>query len=92
MDVVWEELAEVVSDGSSAETELERRELVRAIDALLDSLPFEKRGVLVCRYWYYDSIPSIAKRYGMTENHVSVLLHRLRRKLHKYLTERGFEL
>ena len=92
MAAVWDELAEIVSDRSSAETELERKELVRAINAFLDSLPLDKKNIFVCRYWYFDSMPSLAKRFGMTENHVSVLLHRLRQKLHKYLTEMGFDL
>ena len=46
----------------------------------------------MCRYWYSDSIKDIAKRFNMTENHVSVTLKRLRKKLHDYLMERGVEL
>jgi DNA-directed RNA polymerase specialized sigma24 family protein len=46
----------------------------------------------VCRYWYSDSVRDIAKRYGMTENNVSVTLKRVRKKLHDYLVERGVDL
>ena len=39
-----------------------------------------------------DPVSKIASRFGMTENHVSVTLNRLRLKLHNYLQERGFDL
>lgn len=89
---VLEEIAELVSDTDSVEQEIDRRELVKAIDAFLEQLPADKRSIFVCRYWYFDRIAHIASRFGMTENHVSVVLSRLRAKLHRYLLERGFEL
>ena len=89
---VFDEIAELVSETNSVEQEIDRRELVKAIDTFLEGLSREKRGIFVCRYWYFDSIPAIASRFGMTENHVSVTLNRIRSKLRKYLTEKGFEL
>lgn len=89
---VWDEIAEFVSDTDSVEQEMDRRELVRAIDAFLDRLPADKRSIFVCRYWYFDRVSDIAARFGMSENHVSVTLNRLRLKLHNDLLERGFEL
>lgn len=87
-----DEIAELVSDTDGVEREIDRRELVRALDDFLSTLSAEKRSLLVRRYWYFDSIPDIAARFQMTENHVSVTLSRLRRKLHSYLLEGGFEL
>ena len=89
---ILDEIGELVSDTGSVEQVIDRRELVKAIDAFLGELSADKRSIFVCRYWYFDSISSIASRFGMTENHVSVALGRIRLKLHKYLTERGFEL
>ena len=89
---VFDEIAEIVSDTDSVENEMDRRELVTAIDRFLDTLPSEKKCIFVCRYWYFDSIADIAARFGMTENRVSVTLHRLRLKLRDHLWERGFEL
>ena len=89
---VLEEIAELVSDTDSVEQEVDRRELVKAIDAFLDGLPTEKRSLFLCRYWYFDSVSDLASRFGMTENHVSITLNRLRRKLHNDLLERGFDL
>ncbi len=89
---VLEEIAGLGSGTDSVEQEIDRRELVRAIDAFLAGLPAAKRRLFVCRYWYLDSISSIASRSGMTEGHVSVTLWRLRGKLREHLLERGFEL
>lgn len=90
--IVLDEIAELVSGANDAEQELDRKELVRAIDDFLDSIPKSRKNLFVCRYWYFDSISEIANRFGMTENHVSVTLNRLRLTLHNYLLERGFEL
>jgi RNA polymerase sigma-70 factor (ECF subfamily) len=74
------------------EQEIDRRELVKAIDTFLGTLSDRKQDLFVCRYWYFDSISTIASSFGMTENNVSVQLNRIRLKLHNYLLERGFEL
>lgn len=90
--LVLDEIAELVSDTDTVERELDRKELVKAIDDFLGTLSAEKRCLFVRRYWYFDSISQIAVQFGMTENNVSVTLNRLRLKLHNYLSERGFPL
>ena len=90
--VIFDEIAELVSDTDNVEQEIDRKDLIRSIDDFLDKLPTNKKNIFVCRYWYFDSIVDIAIRFGMTENNVSVTLNRLRLKLHNYLVERGFEL
>jgi len=88
---VLDELSECVSGKESVEQEIEYKELVKAIDSFLDTLSEEKRSIFICRYWYTDSISSIAKRHGMRENAVSMTLNRVRVKLKEYLMERGYE-
>ncbi|MBQ4536927.1 MAG: sigma-70 family RNA polymerase sigma factor [Lachnospiraceae bacterium] len=90
--LVLEELAECVSGFDNVEQEIDRRELLEAIQTFLDTLSPEKRNLFICRYWYCDSISSIANRYQMAESNVATILSRLRLKLRVYLTERGFEL
>lgn len=90
--LVLDELADCVSGADDTQQELDRRELARAIDTFLDSLPSEKRCIFLRRYWYFDSIRDIARRAGKTDNHVSVILNRLRKDLRAYLIERGFDL
>ena len=89
--LVLEELNEIISDKSS-EAEFDRAELISAINGFLSELPQDKRRMFVCRYWYAFDLSEIARRFGMTENNVSVTLNRLRKKLRKYLIERGFDL
>lgn len=92
LPLVFDELEDCISDKDNVERAIDRKELVKAIDAFLATLSPEKRGIFICRYWYFDSISDIAERFGRTENSVSVILSRLRGKLHDYLMERGFEL
>ncbi len=61
-----------------------------AIDAFLDGLDVESRTLFVRRYFLWESPASLAQRFGLTENHVSVKLHRLREKLRKYLRKEGY--
>lgn len=90
--LVLDELSEVISTSTNLEEDWNRKEIVEAINSFLSSIPAEKRKLFVCRYWYADSVKDIAEKFGMTEGNVSVTLNRLRKKLHNYLEERGFEL
>lgn len=92
ISVVLDELGECVSGSNDVEQEIEYNELVKVIDSFLDTLSQEKRSIFVCRYWYTESISEIARRFNMRENTVSMTLNRIRLKLLKYLTERGYEL
>ena len=92
LPVVLDELSGLVSGKDDVEQEIDRKELVNAIDSFLDRLTPEKRSIFVSRYWHTDSISEIAKRQGMNDGAVSMTLNRLRLKLHNYLLERGFEL
>ena len=90
--LVLDELAGCVSGREDVEQAYEHKELVAAINDFLSTLPVEKRNIFICRYWYVDSIADIAKRYDMTKASVTMILKRLRTKLHNYLSERGYEL
>lgn len=91
-ELVLDELAEIVSGQEDPENEILKRELADEIDRYLNTLPEEKRNLFILRYWYADSIPDIAGRCGMSENHVSVTLSRIRRRLREHLEERGYAL
>ena len=91
-ELVLHELAEIVSGREDVQGELERQELVRALNAFLNALSAKKRAIFLQRYWYAHSVGDIAARWGMKETAVSMMLHRLRRELRQHLTERGFAL
>ena len=92
IELVLDELGECVSGADSVEQEVEKKELVRAINSFLDTLPQEKCNIFLCRYWYAISISEIATRFGMSEGNVSVTLNRIRSKLKNHLKERGYDL
>ena len=90
LDLVYEELSECISAREQVEQAMEERELTAALNDFLAALPMKKRKIFVRRYWYADSISDIAARMDMSENSVSVTLHRLRADLRAFLAERGF--
>ena len=89
--LVFEELSECVSGRDRIEQAIDEKELQRAINDFLSALPVKKRKIFVRRYWYAESVAQIAARMDMTENRVSVILHRLRAALRSFLEERGFD-
>ena len=90
--LVLEELESCVSGKDEVEKTYEYHELVADINIFLSELPVEKRNIFVCRYWYSDSISDIAQRYHMSNAAVSMILNRLRTRLHDYLVKRGYVL
>ena len=92
IELILDELGECVSDTDSVEQEVEKKELVRAINRYLDTLTQEKCSIFLCRYWYAIPVSEIAARFGMSEGNVSVTLNRIRHQLKNYLEERGYDL
>ena len=76
-------MAECTSD-QQTESEDELREI---IEKFLNTLSTENRVIFVKRYWFDESVKAIATEIGLSENSVSVKLHRLRKRLKKYLQE-----
>lgn len=91
-ELVFEEISEMVSGKSDVERDAENRELIKEIEGFLKKQPALKRDIFICRYWYCDSVRDIAKQFNTTENAVSVILNRTRKKLREYLQKRGFEI
>lgn len=90
--LVLDELQDCVSDSLNVEDEIDKKELIKTIEKFLDTITPDKKKMFICRYWYFDSIPEIAKRFKVSENNVSVTLNRVRSKLKDYLNERGYAL
>ncbi len=90
--LVLDELGDCVSGRDDVEASYDRKLLLSDIHRFLQELTELKRRVFLCRYWYADSISSIAQRFSLSENNVSVMLSRLRTKLRQYLWERGHDL
>ncbi len=84
-----EELGDVVS-GESLEDEVQRRELVRALNGFLRSLPERDRNLLLRRYWGMETLESLAKAEGMSLTALHRRLGKLRNRLADHLRKEGF--
>lgn len=84
-----DELEECVSGSDDVELQLQRKELMEAVRRFLDCLPETERRIFLLRYWYLESIPSIAKQHGFTRSKVASMLHRVRIKLREHLEKEG---
>ena len=90
MALVLDELAECLAAESDVESEYEARELGQCLRRFVRALPERDGNVFVRRYFFTESAAEIAKRYGLTDNHVMVILSRTRKKLKTYLIKEGF--
>ena len=64
--------------------------LTEALDRFLDGLKPSDRTLFVRRYWFGDSVPELAERWGLSRHNVTVRLSRIRQKLKQSLQKEGF--
>lgn len=88
--VVLDELEDCVSGTDFVESEIERSEVAKLLNNFLNTLPAMERRVFLCRYWYMDSIKSIAQQFGFSQSKVTSMLHRTRGKLRTLLEKEGY--
>ena len=86
-----EELAEVTGPDGTAEA-VDERLLEDSIAAFLRTLSARDRRVFLRRYYDLEPVPEIARRQGLREEHVRVLLSRTRRALREHLEKEGYTL
>lgn len=81
---------EELSGCISAPDYWDSRELGKAMDAFLDTIAPLDRAIFLRRYWFGDPVKSIAADLELTENAVSLRLHRTRERLRTYLIKEGY--
>lgn len=91
MTIALEELQECVASNENIEKQYEQKELICQVRSFVTGLSDTERRVFVCRYWYLDSIPDIAKRFDFTESKINSMLHRTRVKLEKHLMQEVYK-
>ena len=85
-----EELGDCVS-GVRLEDELERRELIRALNGFLRSLPERDRTLFLRRYWAVETLETLAKEEGCSVSALHRRLRKLREELAEHLRKEGIE-
>ena len=89
LPVALEELGDCIPAEGGIEEQVALKELSRAVDRFLRSLPEKECCVFLRRYWFVDSTREIALRYNMAEGSVKSTLHRTRQRLRVYLEKEG---
>ncbi len=88
--LLLDELAECLSSESDPASEYEARELGQFVRRFVNHLPERDRSIFLRRYFFTETAAEIAARFGITENHVLVILSRTRKKLKLHLQKEGF--
>ena len=83
---VLAELAECAAE-EEPEQSLEEKVLTEGVAAYLRTQPMPRRMVFICRYWYCNTVPVIARQLSMTEERVQSILQQTRRELKARLPE-----
>ena len=86
MEEVLDELNDCTSN-SNIENEMVYADTLKNINIFLDSLPLDKRKIFIDRYWFFEPIENISKKYGLNKGNVKMILLRIRKKLKEYLKE-----
>ncbi len=90
MVLALDEMSEVVASDVNVQTQAEEAEFYDKINRFLWSLPARDCNVFIRRYYYVDSMESIASRYGITQANVKKILSRTRARLRDYLRKEGY--
>ena len=86
--VAFDEISEITASDYLVDDELREKEFVSLLNAFLYAQPERQRNIFVRRYYYTDSVPDIAKRFGTSQANVLKILSRTRKKLKEYLDEK----
>lgn len=84
------EMEECLPGEGGADRKIESQELNEIIADFLQGYPEEPRGIFLRRYWYFDTVPEISRRFGCTQGKVKSTLFRMREALKKRLEKEGY--
>lgn len=89
--VSFDELAEILSDESITDG-VSDENIGSLISDFLQNEKEDVRNVFIRKYFFFDSIGDIAKRYAFTESKVKNMLYHTRMKLKDFLIKEGIEI
>ncbi len=88
MTLSFFELEEILPD-ESARQDVDDGELGRILSEFLRKEKEDQRNVFIRKYYFFDSISDIAKRYSFSESKVKSMLFQTRGRLKSYLKKKG---
>ena len=84
------ELAAALPAGDAVHGEAEARELGEAVSRFLREQKQEVRIAFLRRYWYADSLETVAAHMGWSRSKTKSVLFRARNRLQDYLNKEGY--
>ncbi len=85
-EIVYDKSAQPDNDYNNGEN------ISKAISDFLRRQKPEARKVFIRRYWFFEPVSEIAKRFSFSESKVKSMLYHTRKKLKIYLTKEGIEI
>ena len=85
-----DELGELIPGGDEVESSFEQKQLALLLASFVKHLPEGEKRVFVCRYFYLESVETVASRLGFSVSKVKSMLFRTRIKLRAVLEKEGF--
>lgn len=92
IDAMLSELEECIPSPVSVESAIDAKELTKIIDRWLGTLSRADRVIFMRRYWYGESVSSIAASSNVDAKKLAMKLYRLRQSLKKWLIQEGVAL
>lgn len=86
------ELEDCFADDQTPEQILDAKLLDEKINTFLRTLPEDVRQVFIGRYYFFDSVKTVASYCGISEANAKSILFRTRKKLREYLIKEGYAL
>ena len=86
-----EELSEVLPDERYAPN-VKDEDVAKSISRFLKTQKEDVRNIFIRKYYFFDSIESISKRYGFTSSKIKNILFNTRKKLKDHLIREGIEI
>jgi len=90
LTVSLNELDDCIQNPIEMETDIEAQDLAESLERFLKNTDCESRNMFLRRYWFFDSIEDIAKRFDVSQSKVKSQLYRTRNKLTKHLIKEGY--
>lgn len=85
-----QEMEECIPGKNDVEEAVNADALSRSISQFLRGFSETQCNVFVRRYWFFDSISDISKRYNFSQSKVKTMLFRMREELRDYLKKEGY--
>ncbi len=85
-----DELGELIASEQTPESEFDAKVLSGAVGRYLGTLQVQRQKIFIRRYFFFDSVKTIAASYGMSVSAVKTVLFRLREGLKEFLKKEGF--